>query len=132
VTDDPEHAERARPWLGEQRRWRAERVRQELARKGDLELIGEVAGWPATHLINRMELNRRLKDSIAGLTAKVKVPPASSGRLSKILIRLTIFLIGLTVAFVITMKLASGARQQVTAAPPPLGHTIAVGRPPGT
>jgi hypothetical protein len=105
MTDDPERAV-----LGmstEQRRWRAERVRQDLEGKSDLELIGEVAGQFAPHVINPMELNRRLRESIKDLAAEVKAARASSDKLGSRLIWLTRLLVILTLVLVcLTVVLA--------------------------
>jgi hypothetical protein len=55
----------------------------------------------APHVINPMEMNRRLRVSVENLTTELGKFKTSSDKLSKTAIRLTKWLIGLTIVVVI-------------------------------
>lgn len=66
----------------------------------DHELIGEVSQQPAPHVINPMELNRRLKESIKELTVELNQFRTSSERQATWLLRFTVVLVILTIVIV--------------------------------
>ena len=82
-----------------ERRARELGIARELGRKTDAELIGSAPGFPGPH--SEMEMQRRLKASVTGLTAEIVGFRASSESAARKVSRLTWALVGATVVLVI-------------------------------
>ena len=90
----------------EQMKRKADRAQQELEGMTDWELIGDAPGLP--HVSNPLEMNRRLKDSIKGLTVELTRFRQSSDALARrlvwltwLLVVLTAILVGLTITLIV-------------------------------